>query len=337
MSLIAPWQQRYLIGAQTSSISTAVTFDGSAVSIDTGKSLWKVTNMPFINPSQQIIDQRKATGQATRLTGTGGEFQLGIQRPVVTIEFDVNANILTLLLWSLFQGGVSEAAGTPFVKTAVPYTSPSASVWLSLAYVLSTSTAGENAIASGGICRSITISGDEQGQSIKGSAEIAFASYAATYDASSATITDPAIAPLLYKNMDFTFAGDAINIPSFSITISNNATGPSYHATTIQKWVLGDLTIEGEIVVPKNSGNSNHDNNAMITDLVNLTDNILTLYWGNTPASASGNVSLILNGLTTDVDKVEEMEVGTRVPFMNVDDTSNDISWTWADTIDRSI
>lgn len=337
MSLVPTWQQRYLIGAQTDAISTAVTFDGSAIGITTGGALWKVTNSPFINPNQQIIDQRKATGQSTRLTGTGGEFQLGLQRSSVTVEFDVNANILTLLLWSLFQGGVSEGASTPFVKTAIPYTTAAASVWLSMAYVLSTSTAAENCIGNGGICTSLTISGDTQGQSIKGSAEIMFASFANTYDASSATIADPAVAPLLYKNMDATLGGNAVNIPSFSLTISNNAELKFYHSTSGVKWVLGDLTIEGEIVVPRDSGNAGNDDSSMIADLIALTDAALAIYWGNTPASASGNVSLICNTLITDVEKVEETEVGTRVPFMNVDDTSNDISITFADTIDRSI
>lgn len=336
-TLIAPFMERYLIGIQTDAISTDVTFDGSAVAIDTGKALWKVTNNPFVNPNQQIIDQRKATGQSTRLTGTGAEFQLGIVRPTVTVEFDVNANILTLLLWSMFQGGISEAMGSPFVKTCVPYTVPDVAAWLSLAYVVSTSDATTNYIASGGICTSITISSDQQSQSVKGSAEIQFASFTNTYDASSATITDPAIAPLLMKNMDFTFAGDAINIPSFSFTISNNAIGQSYHSTTIQKWVLGDLMVEGEIVVPRSPGDTNHDDNAMLADLLALTDNILTFYWGNTPASASGNASFIFNGITTDVDKVQETEIATRVPFMNADDGTNDISITFVDTIDRSI
>lgn len=336
MTLIAPWQERYLIGLQSTSISTAVTFDGSAVGIDTGKTLWKVTNNPFINPGQQIIDQRKATGQSTRLTGTGGEFQLGVQRPVVTVEFDVNANILALLLRSLFQNGLTEAVGSPYVKTCIPYTTPNAVSWLSMAYVLSTSTATENAIAHGGICRSLTISGDEQSQSIKGSAELMFASYAATYDASSATITDPTIASLLYKNMTATLGAQALNCPSFSLTISNNAELRYYHATSGVKFILGDLTVEGEIVVPRDSGNAANDDNAMIDDLIALTDNVLAIYWGNSPASANGNVSLIVNALNTDLDKVQETEIGTRVPFMSVDDTSNDISFTLADSIDRA-
>lgn len=336
MSVIAPWAERYLIGLQETTIATVVTFDGTAVGIDTGKCLWKVTNNPFINPGQQIIDQRKATGQATRLTGTGAEFQLGVQRPTVTVEFDCNANNLAILFRSLFQTGLTEAVGTPYVKTCIPYTVNTVDAWLSMAYVLSTSAAGENAIAHGGLVRSLTISSDEQSQSVKGSAEILFASYAATYDASSATITDPAIAPLLYKNMDFTLGTQAINIPSFTLTISNNAELKFYHATSGVKYVLGDLTIEGEIVVPRDSGHSSYDDNVMITDFVALTDHIMKFYWGATPAAANGQVSLVLNGLTTDVDKVQETEIGTRVPFMHAGDGSNSISFTLADLIDRS-
>lgn len=338
MSIVSPFKQRYLFGVQPTSISTLVDFGTVTVGAEvSGSPLMKVTNFPFVNPGQQIIDQRKATGRATRLITTGSEFQLGIARPTVSLEFDANANNMSLMFWLLMQSGSSEAVGTPFIKTFIPYTTCIAEVWASLAYVVSTTTAGENWRADGGVVRSITIAGDEASQSIKATVEIAFASFAATFDASSALVADPVIESLLYKNCTIELATNPVNLPSWSLTFTNNAEMRFLDSPTALKAVLGDLGVTGEIVVPRDSGNAAHDDNALLTDLLNLTDNLLEIVFGADPSANDGDFKILINGFNTDIDKVDEIEVGWRVPIMHAYDGTNELVVTATDAIDRGI
>ena len=161
MTLIPTWKERYLFGLQTSAISGTVTFDGTATAEEAGKAVFRVKNNPHIDPGFQLIDSRKAVGISVRDIQTGAEFQSGLQRPTVTVEFDVTPNLLKLFLWLLFQKGTTEDALTPFVTTCIPYTTADAEVWASLVYLLSTSTAAENTVMHGAVCRNLTISSAE--------------------------------------------------------------------------------------------------------------------------------------------------------------------------------
>lgn len=337
MSLISPFQERYLFGVQTSGISNAVTFDASVVAEETGKPLLRATTKPSLDPGFQILDTVKATGLSVRDIQTGSEFQSGVQRPTLTIEFDATPNNLALFFWLLFQKGATENALLPYVKTYVPYTTPDAEVWASVVYLLSTSTAGENIVMHGAICRSLTLASSETDQLVKATAELIGYSWAATYDASTAVTAAPAIEPLLFKNMTFQIGSNAVNIPSFTLTINNNAEPRYFHAANPVKYVLGKLEVTGEIEVPRDSGAAAEDNNAQFSDFVALTPNKLTFYWGATPAASNGDVSLILNALYTGAEKVGDVEIGTRLPFQHVYDGTTNVSFTLADNLSRGI
>lgn len=342
MALRAPWQQRYLFGLQTSGITSAVDFATITVLAEvSGKPLLKVTNHPFdLDPGLQFIDQRKAVGQSTRFTGAGGnsEFQIGAGIPIASPEVDATPNLLKQLLWLFFQKGASEAVGTPFVTTFTPYVDADAEVWASLVDLLSTATAGENQAIHGAICSRIELSGDMTAQSIKLTFDLVGASHVVTFDASTALLADPDIAPLLFKNMDFKIGANTINISSFRFSLTNNAASPVYHQATPVKHVLNDLTVEGEFTVPRDSGNAAQDDNQQVTDFKALTDKTLTWFWGASPAASNGDVSFIFNGLiNANPSRVADTEIGTTVSFMNVDDGTNDISITVADAVDRGI
>lgn len=343
MALHAPWEKRFISGYQTTSIDTAVTFDASVKSIVTGKPLLKVTNDPTITPGFETVEQNKATGlPVPLLSAGGGEIQIGVGRPTVPIEMDANANNLAMLLWLLFQKGASEGGVTPFVKTYAKYANAEAEVWASVAEVLSTSVAAENRILNGGIVSSLTVASDSGSQSVKVTADImggGTTGFAATYDASAAVLTDPAIAVLLFKNMTCEIDDLAVNLDSFTFTITNNLATKPYNTQFTKKHILNRLDITGEIVLPKDSGQASLDDNAMLTKFINLTDFKLELFWGNSPATTDGDVAFQFNCVATDNEEIDsDGEIANRIPFRNVrDDSGNDVSISLADAIDRAI
>lgn len=343
MAIVAPWQQRYLLALNVTSITTVPDFATAGVLAEaSGLPLLKATNFPFdLDPGLQFIDQRKSIGQSTRHIGannTRSEFQAGATIPVCTFEMDATANILALLLWSVFQTGASEAVGTPFLKTYVPYTVPTVEVWATIADMLSASVAGENQAIHGAVVRSITVSGDMTSQSIKLSVEMVGGSHVVTLDLSSAILTDPNIAVLLFKNMDVEINAASVNISAFSFTITNGLASPTYHQGTPFKHALGDLNVEGEFTIPRDSNDSSSDDNAQVTDFLALTDFTLEFFWGQSPAVADQEIAFQFNGLRTSFPgRVADQELGSTVAFMNADDDTNDISITLADAIDRTI
>lgn len=334
MAIIAPFQSRYLIGANVTSIATKTTFDASVIGIKTGDAVLLTKNQPHISPGLNLIDNPKSTGQSL---SKANELVLGNNRPNVTVQFDFNAYVASIIFWSFFQGGVSESATTPFVKTAIPYTTPEASVWLSLLEVNSTSDEDENNAAHGGIVNQITLRSDEESQVVDCEAQIGFAEYEDDYDASAIEIDDPQTTELVFKDMVSTLAGDDVNLVSFDITFNNNAATRFFNNTTAVKHVLGMLEITGTIVIPRDAGDANWDKNQFVTNLLAKTDTALALYWGASPATADAQLSIIINILPTDVVKVTEVELGWSVQFKVVDDESNSVSITWADTIDIGI
>lgn len=334
------YEERYFLGVQTTAITTAVAFDGSTIGIGAGEPALKVTNNPSLNPGVEFVQQVKAHGQSTqqKSAGANNEIQLHIPKPTVSLEFDLNANNLTLAMWLLLQGGISEAATTPFVKTAVPYTSPVPIVWGSIVHEVESATAGENQAIHGCIASSLTIASDATSQSVKATIELMGRSHVDTIDTSAFTTVDPLIDVLLFKNMTALLDANGVDIESFSITIVNNAISKWYHGTVITKHLLNRIGVEGEFVIPRDSGDVNEDENEMLVKLKALTDFLFTVSWGNSPATTDGDVSLITNVFATGVEKIEtDGELGYNVSFEGADDLTNDFSWTWADLLDRGI
>lgn len=341
-TVFSEFQQRYLLGFQTSGIGTAVTFDGSAIAEVTGDAVFLATGKPFVSPGAQIIDQRKATGLSTAYVGASagvGEIQQGMRVPVVTLEADCTPNLLKLLLWSLLQTGVSEAVGSPFVLTGVPYTTPTVEVWATIVDLLSTSEAGQNMAIHGAICRTLTLRSNMNDQSVKLVAEMVGGSHVTTLDMSSATIDIPAIAPILYKNMDALLGANACaGISSWEISLTNNAVSPVYGQVGPYRHVLKHLDGSGNFIISRGDVHADDDLNAQMDDFLALTDKTLTLYWGNTPASADQNVSLVTNIIrNAEPTKVYEPDIGWQVPFKLASDGTNSLSWTVADDVDRAI
>ena len=345
MALHAPWEQRYLFAVQKSAITSALSFDAVTVGAEvSAKPLLKATNNPFdLDAGLIFIDQKKATGQSTRHIGansTRSEFQISGGIPVTTFEMDLTPNITKLILWLLFQKGASEAATTPFLATYIPYANGQADceVWATILDLLSTSVAGENQAIHGCIVRSMTISGDMNSQSMKLSVELVGAAHVLTYNASSSLVADPNIAPLLFKDMDFDIADNAVNISAISFTITNNAFSPMYGQATPFKHVLNGLDVTVEVTIPRDSAYATIDDNVLVADYKAVTGRKMEIYWGSSPASADQSLAFQFNVINSaQPSRVADGELGHTVTYLNADDDTTNISVTCADAIDRVI
>ncbi len=331
----APWQQLALIALQTSGITSAADFSSSCIGVETGKPGLPVLNRDYsLNPGQQFIEERQAFGISNLKKE---ERKLGGMLPTTTLEFPANAYNLALVLWLFFQTGVSEADTSPYVKTAIPYTSPVCEVWASIADPITGAiTSGNNEAIHGAIISSWTLSGEENGQ-LKISAEFVGRQFVKDFSDADGVLTVSTQAGLLYRNTNISLDGNTVYCPSFSITFSHNVESPAYNGQYPRKHVLHDLEITGEIVIPRDSGSAAEDNEAQITDLLAGDDKRLKIdVGGHNPASAEGDIALDMDILYKEKEKVSEAEIGTRLPFEQVAG-SNDLSITCADGIDRGI
>lgn len=332
------------VGADSASVWNSATvttgnFVSGAIGVDTSKYGIPLTNFPVFDSGTAIINTRKAVGTPYRQTGTGClEYQMGARTPQTTYECDATYKIMALFCQLLFQGGASEAATTPFLKTYIPYAEGDADVVACAALIrkMSGQTANSHVIG-GAIIRSLSISGEE-GQPIKLSAEFMGYNMVSDYDYSSeANILEfDTTACLMLQNMSVKLAGTAVNIGKFDLSISNNAVPKYYNTNAVTKFVLGDFTATGNIVVPWAAATVG--GNAQIDNFVNGTDCLLQFYFGNETPSATGDVKIEVNARYTGASVEGEDEIVTTLPFEGAGDGTNGAIRIYvADAVDRTI
>jgi len=296
-----------------------------------------LNNHPHFDPGQNIIDQRKAIGIPVRRTGSGFEFQQAHREPRTTYEFDANAYLLAPFFWLLFQNGASEGSSAPYAKTFTPYTSPDCEVWASLLRKMSSSSADSHVIH-GAIVRSIRLTA-ETGGPLRATVEFIGYSWDDTFNASSAILNFSQTAPLLWKD-----AGNVagiyvestnLNIRGFDITFNNNATAVYYSSQYPEKFVLGDLTVEGEITVPWDA--QTVGGNYLLNKFVNGEDVVLHIWWGSYAGNTVGDFSIKVNMRFTGAEVGGETETEVRLPFIHAFDGVNNIEVKCVDNYQMSI
>ena len=259
--------------------------------------------------------------------------------PTATIEGPANSYICSLLFWSLFQSGATEAtvSGTVSNVTCTVYTDPDPEMYFSLTRVLvdpSTSITNDNASQyfTGCIVRSITLSSEERGV-VKYSAEVLGASHnVATVDDIGVvndadtwkSISFPA-KPTSWKFQDFTCkvgttGGTTVAIPNFSVTFSNNAAPLFYNSSTIQGYKLGRFTVEGSFFLPWSA--STEGGIVPVTKYKAGTDYVLALYTedGADTETTVNQVDIALNVKTTSISQTGDVETGHEINFSGVYD-----------------
>ena len=339
------WQNLYGIMHATGSPATGYAVDTNKflatpdIGLEVGKHAIPIIGNPSLDPGKAIIDQRKAVGISTRRTGAGYEYQQGVEEPTVTLEMEAIPNMIALFSWLLFQKGGSEGVATPFTKTFIPYTDPACEIWASILQQMSAEDADSHVIH-GAICQSMTLSAAE-GEALKLSATMNGSRFFDTFDfdAQASVLAVSEKAPLLFQDCGqspavLTLDGAAINIPGFSITITNNAVGKKYANAHIYEFILGDLTGDGTFTMPW--GQATEGANEQLDNFIAGIDTVLVLEWGT--AGSEGHIKIEANCRYTGAPLGGDDEIVTECPFDLVYDGTNDaIKITVSDAVDRGI
>jgi hypothetical protein len=331
------------VGADTASEFNTATADADAfiagaIGVDTSKYAIPLLNHPTFSPGAMVINNRKAVGTSYRRTGNCLEYVQGSRVPTVTYEADATPKLLAVFCQLLFQGGVTEAATNPFLKTCIPYVSGDADVVACAALVRQMSLGGTDSHMIGGaIIKSLTISGEE-GQPIKLSAEFTGYNMVSDFDFNAAAniLEFDNSSCLLFQNSTATLEGDAMNIDKFELTITNNAVAKFYNTAHVTKYVLGDFTATGSFRMPWSIASIG--GNTQLNNFTAGTDKLFRVYWGTGSNGTDGDVDILVNARYTDAVVEGEDEIVTTLPFeAAADGTHEAITVLVCDAVDRSI
>jgi len=299
------WEDLFGVGIGTTNISTAANTSFGV----------PLNNHPSFNPGTQTVNTRKAVGTAYRQTSSGClEYQQGSAVPTTSWEFDVSSKNLSPFLWSLFQSGAFQGAASTYIKYFVPYDKPDTDVWLTLVRKLAPAgTAASHRIV-GAIVNSITLSAEE-GQNLKATVEFQGYSFESNRDVGTAdAFTFQTASCLQWQNAVVTLDGTTINIPGFSLTISNNAITKFYDNATAVRHDAGEFTATGSFSVPWSQ--TIEGGNAQIDAFAAGTSSRLVIYWGDSElANANGEFTIIANIRPTGVNVTGDDEIITEVSF----------------------
>ena len=285
-----------------------------------------LTDHPHLKPSTGTVENELAVGESTRRSL---EYNQTISQPgTVTINMLANAYNSSLFIWLLLQSGCSEADAAINTLTGIPYTSPDPEIYAAVTRILGGTAGNADAVSQymvGCICNSLTFSG-ETGGILTLSAEIMAADHAiaannlGTVSWSALTFSDKA--PLKFQDMSFELGTQAVDTPSFSITITNGATAQFYNNGTIQRYVLGRINVEGTFSVP--FGDANEGGNAQIQDFKDGVDMTAEFFWGSDDATTENSLAIQSNIRFTDTEMADaEGEIITSCPFAGVNDGTN--------------
>jgi len=295
---------------------------GTAVNCSAGIALTNL-NADF-TAGIQTVDQRKALGNSYRDAQAGREFQIGLKTPETTFEFDVSPDNVMPILWSFFQKSAIQDAD-PYAKYYWAYDRTVTDVWLTLVKYMG---AGEYSHRlKDCVCDSITFT-CEEGQPLKASAHfISGAALETNRDGSSDTFTVAAIAPLMFQDATFDLDTIAVNMPTFTITLNNNARVVPYDNQTGTKIILGALDVTGSFQVPwsqTTEGGNNWIDNFTAGPQVEATNpkgfGRISIWWGTQVkgqeiANALSEFSIISNFVATSANPVGDDETLIEVGF----------------------
>lgn len=317
------WEDLFSVASGVTNISTAAN----------GTFGIPLTNHPSFNPGTQTINTRKAVGTSYRQTGTGClEFTQGSAIPTTAWEFDVSSKNLSHFLWSLFQTGSFQGAGATYIKYYVPYETPDVEVWLTLVRKLAANgTAASHRIV-GAIVKSISLS-CEEGQNLKATVEFQGYSFESTRDSANDVFTFQTASCLQMQNAVVTLDGTTINVPSFDLTITNNALTKFYDNATAVRHDVGEFTVTGNIRIPW--AQATEGANVQIDDFANGSPSRLVIYWGDSElANADGEFTIITHIRRTGVTVTGEDEIISEVAFECAsEESSSSVTTASASTI----
>ena len=335
MATRTPWLDKYAI-EQSATLTGKPTFAATAIGIEgTGAAggvfLAPLTDHPHLPPASATQENELAVGISQR---HNLEYNQTIAEPsAVTLNMLANAYNLSLFQWLLFQEAAGESGTTVLTMSSAPYTTADCEMYATISRLMGGTAGNADTVSqylAGCICRSMTITG-ETGGLIKVAAEMVGANWAVAVNDLGTVAYNTLLfsykAPLKFQDMHFDIDGHVVHVPNFSVTINNNAVAQFYNNSTIQKFVLGRLTVEGSFGIPWGASDAEEDENKQLTDFQAGTDKLVKVWWGDSDGSADNSVVLKMNVRFTETEMADaEGEIVSNINFAGVyDGTYNSI------------
>tara|TARA_R100000458_G_C8275331_1_gene250383 strand:+ start:121 stop:1179 length:1059 start_codon:yes stop_codon:yes gene_type:complete len=303
------WQDLFAINV--SSNLNGNSFSG--VGITNTKKLVGLTESVFFKEPSGYYEYAQTTGKSYR---TFNEYTQTYQGEPVEYSMGVqcNAHSLSLFQTLLFQGGCTETGAAGINKmVSVPYTAADPSYYAEFVRAMQdTSASGTiDEMVTGGICTSLTISG-EKGATVQLEATMQGGSFTQADYSDTVQIAGgggfDTVLPFKFQNAKAHIfnttasaphgTNDLITIPSFSVTVSQTPTWAFYNDTKASNVALGPLEVSGSISFPW--GDANYGENSAINDFINGQAKQLWLYWGETAGAAAGSCLIKMHAYITD-------------------------------------
>lgn len=323
---LAGWQDAYYMIATTAiTDSPSFTLETNPGTYGAGKPLVYLKNHPAFDINKGIIAARKATGRSVLMKDASVRIERtpGTVAPTTSFEMDFDPDSCFIPLYTLFQEREA-AVGTGTTQTFTTYTGSTANNYASL---MRWTESGYSHKIVGAIPNSVTISGNE-GEAITMTVEWSGADMStANTDTPAAWATGDSKQFLLFQDMTFQFedssgviqSGDTVG---FDITITNNVVSKHYDHPSMQRHILGDLSVTGTLRVPWSSTYGGQ--NEFITRLLDGDDFKVYLFWGNQVPANDNDVSITLNiEPDTATTSGGEEEAINEVAFTGIYDATN--------------
>jgi|GEM_PF-1802462 len=315
MTTIAGWQDAYyLVGSTAITETPSFSADTCLGEYGEGHPQVFTKNHSEFESGLAIIESNKVSSFAYKIKGGNTnliERAVGAFFPIDPIETSLDCLSGFLSFLTLFQMPNTGFANETY-KTFIPYSTNYVRYYSSL---LRTLEEGDSYQVDGAVAQTVTISGSE-GEDISISTDWAGArvstgaSVAVCGWSNSASRT-----PLLFQDLTCAYESTAqtVNLESFEITITNNATHPTYNRNAVARHILGDLEVAGTLKVPWSS--TIGGKNEFITRLLSGERMLVYLWWGNLVPSQDGDFVITMN-----------IEVNTSL-LDSSDEDSNEVSF----------
>lgn len=340
--VIVPFEEEYGIVQVKAGMKVQSNFSvGSDIGVGSGKFKMWLTEHPSFDPGQDIIRRRGMTGYSViRSTTKSYERLQGTRSPSTIWRWDANAFDLALPLWLLMQKGAVEGLVTgPEGKVYKKYSQSDCEVWSTVLH-----SPGELEEAHkiwGSIVRRLTLSSEENAP-LKAEAEFIGYKMETNFDASGITLESLAVPPLLWQDAEVYLGDedDSVYLPSYSVTLSNNALIKFFGKQFPEDFILQDLDIVGTFILPWFSGANSQNANKQINDFLVGIDKMFKIVWGHHVEAdlVPGDLAIKVNVRYTGARISRNNEIVTECPFEAIDDGVHDpIEILLNDNTDRGI
>ena len=325
MSDRAGWEHKYCLSWQKAAITTdASATTGVYTSGDTGiftapaggKCGIILDNKPTIDPGVEHINTPKANGISQEYNLAGRDYVVGKKMPTVQLVMGMNKFNSAVFSFLLFQQGITEAVGSPFLVTGIPPVAGKSDeiYWANFGMATGAGTSGDGYSMTGAICNSLAIAGEEGGRMVL-TADLMGHTFVTTYDHTATDFTVTDVADELFFNYAFTFAGTSASVKAFDVTIINNSTANFYTNQIPQSYSMGIYNVTGNIRM--SMADATIGDNVQIENFINGTDVLIV---GTYTANNIISINAKYNG-PPDLDPAEETILA--LPFNGVFDGTN--------------